>query len=235
MKKVAISQSNYIPWIGYFDMISMVDEFVLYDDMQYTRRDWRNRNKIKTAQGSKWLTIPVQVKNKYFQKINEVKISDKNWAKNHWQTIKQNYSKANHFKDYRGIFENLYLTCNEEYLSKINYKFIVAINEALGIKTKIRFSEEFTLQGDKTEKLLNICKECNANTYISGPSAKNYFDQELAKKYNIKIEWMDYGNYPQYDQLYLPFTHEVSVLDLIFNEGVNAKKYIKEHKNDSVQ
>ncbi len=99
MKKVAILQSNYIPWKGYFDLINMVDEFILYNDMQYTRRDWRNRNKIKTPQGLQWLTIPVEIKGKFFQKINERKVSEKDSAKKHWQTILRNYSKANYFKD----------------------------------------------------------------------------------------------------------------------------------------
>ena len=97
MKKIAISQSNYIPWKGYFDLINSVDEFILYDDMQYTKRDWRNRNKIKTPQGLQWLTIPVHTKAKYYQKISEVMISDKDWATEHWQKIKQNYFKAKFF------------------------------------------------------------------------------------------------------------------------------------------
>jgi hypothetical protein len=129
MKKIAISQSNYIPWKGYFDLINSVDEFTLYDDAQYTRRDWRNRNKIKTPQGLQWLTIPVDVKGKYFQKINETKISDKGWGVKHWQQIKQNYAKAKNFKKYKDIFEELYLSCKEEYLSEINHKFIIAINQ----------------------------------------------------------------------------------------------------------
>ncbi|MBE0492607.1 MAG: WbqC family protein [Sulfurospirillum sp.] len=227
MKKIAILQSNYIPWKGYFDLINMVDEFVLYDDMQYTRRDWRNRNKIKTPQGLKWLTVPVDVKGKYYQKINETKISDNDWAESHWQQIKQNYSKAKYFKEYKDIFEELYLTCEEEYLSQINYKFITAINEILDIKTKIRWSSEFELIDGQTQKLLGICKDCNADIYISGPAAKEYFDEELAKKENIQVEWMDYSVYKEYEQLHPPFEHGVSILDLIFNEGSNATKFMK--------
>ena len=151
MKKIAISQSNYIPWKGYFDLINKVDEFILYDEAQFTRRDWRNRNKIKTPIGLQWLTIPVDVKGKYFQKIKETKISDKNWGMKHWQQIKQNYSKARHFKNYKDIFEELYLNCNEEYLSEINYKFIFTINQILGIKNKFKFSDEFEIYGNQTE------------------------------------------------------------------------------------
>lgn len=227
MKKVAILQSNYIPWKGYFDMINMVDEFVLYDDMQYTRRDWRNRNKIKTPNGLVWLSIPVEVKGKYFQKINETKVSEKDWAKKHWQSIGHNYSKAGHFKEYKDIFEELYLGCDEEYLSQINYKFITAINKILGIKTKIRWSNEFELIDGQTQKLLGICKDCNADVYLSGPAAKDYFDEELARTENIKVEWMDYSGYAEYNQLYPPFEHGVSILDLIFNEGSNANKFMK--------
>jgi hypothetical protein len=231
-KKIAILQSNYIPWKGYFDLINMVDEFVLYDDMQYTRRDWRNRNKIKTPQGLKWLTVPVDVKGKYYQKINETKVSEKDWTKKHWQTIKSNYSKAKYFKEYKDIFEELYMTCDEEYLSQINYKFITTINEILGLTTKIRWSSEFNLVDGQTEKLLGICKDCNADIYFSGPAAKDYFDEELAEQEGIQVEWMDYSGYKEYEQLHPPFEHEVTILDLIFNEGTNAKEFMKSFKGE---
>ena len=227
MKRVAIVQSNYIPWKGYFDLINRVDEFILYDDMQYTRRDWRNRNKIKTPDGTAWLTIPVEVKGKYLQKINETRINDKNWCRKHWQTLVAYYSKASCFKLYKDLFEELYLTCNEEYLSRINYRFILAINEILGITTSIRWSGEFTLSEGKTEKIIGICKDTNAGIYLSGPAAKEYFDEEIAERENIKVEWMDYSGYPAYSQLYPPFTHNVTVLDLIFNQGPDSKKYMK--------
>jgi len=227
MKKIAILQSNYIPWKGYFDLINMVDEFILYDDMQYTKRDWRNRNKIQTPQGLKWLSIPVEVKGKYFQKISETKVSDKDWGKKHWAMIKQNYSKALYFKEYKNIVEELYMNDSEEYLSQINYRFIVMICEILGITTKIRWSSEFELISGQTEKLLGICKDCDTDVYISGPSAKDYFDEELAQKESIEVEWMDYSGYKIYNQRSEPFEHGVTVLDLIFNEGPKAKEFMK--------
>lgn len=226
MKKIAILQSNYIPWKGYFDLINMVDEFVFYDEVQYTKNDWRNRNKIKTSQGIQWLTIPVRQET-LGQKIKDTKISDKKWNIKHWRTISQNYSKSKYFKEYKDIFEELYLNCNEEYLSQINYKFISTINGILGIKTKLRYSSEFELIDGQTEKLLNICKECETNSYLSGPAAKDYFDEELAKKENIQVEWMNYSGYQEYNQLFPPFEHGVSILDLIFNEGSNATKFMK--------
>ncbi len=233
MKKIAIIQPNYIPWKGYFDIINMVDEFILLDDVQYTKRDWRNRNKIKTPKGLMWLTIPVEVKGKYHQKIKDVKVSDKNWNKKHWLSIVHNYSRAKYFKKYREYFQELYLNCKEEYLSQINFNFIKAINEILNIKTIIRFSGEFRLLEGKNERLIEICKQCGANIYLSGPSAKNYLDEELFKKEGITVEWMDYSGYPEYNQLYPPFEHFVSIIDLIFNEGPNSTNFMKSFKKNN--
>ncbi|WP_422134199.1 WbqC family protein [Endozoicomonas sp. ALD040] len=227
MKKVAISQSNYIPWKGYFDLINSVDDFVLYDDMQYTRRDWRNRNKIYTAHGLKWLTVPVNVKGKYFQKINETTVSDLGWREQHWRIIKQEYSKAPYFKEYSNLFENLYLNGDETFLSKINYNFIILINKILDISTNIYWSSDFDLCDGKSERLLGICKDLNAKIYLSGPSAKGYLDSKIFENENIRVEWMDYFDYPTYQQIHAPFESGVSILDLIFNKGPDAKEFMK--------
>lgn len=227
MKRVAILQSNYIPWKGYFDLINSVDDFVIYDDTQYTRRDWRNRNKIKTADGIKWLTIPVEVKGKYFQKINETIVLDRAWAKTHWRTISQSYSKAKFFQDYKNIFEDFYMNVQEDHLSLINCRLIQLVSSILGIKTKITWSSSYELIEGQTEKLLSICQQSGANVYLSGPLAKGYFDESLAEKMGIQVEWMDYSGYPEYQQLYPPFEHGVTILDLIFNEGPNATTFMK--------
>lgn len=227
MKRVAILQSNYIPWKGYFDIINSVDEFIIYDNMQYTRRDWRNRNLIKTSNGLLWLTIPVEVKGKFLQKIRETKISDTQWAKKHWNTIMHNYSKAKYFKDYKDTFAELYLQNTDLYLSDINYKFIKTINEILNIKTSIKWSWEYKVEGNSAEQLINLCKQADANIYLSGPAAKDYIQETKFEKEGIKLIWMDYSSYPEYYQLFPPFLHGVSVLDLIFNEGLNAHKFMK--------
>jgi hypothetical protein len=227
LKKIIITQSNYIPWKGYFDSINMADEFVLYDDMQYTRRDWRNRNQIKTKDGLKWLSIPVEVKGKYFQKINETKVSESDWGEKHWNTILHNYSKAKFFNEYKIIFEELYLNSKEEFLSKINYNFIKAICDILDIRTEMKWSSEFNLLEEKTERLVDICKNEGATDYYSGPAAKAYMNEELFEKENIKIHYFDYSGYPEYTQLHGDFTHAVSILDLIFNEGPDSKKFMK--------
>jgi hypothetical protein len=230
MKRIAILQSNYIPWKGYFDLINCVDEFVIYDDMQYTRRDWRNRNKIKTPQGLKWLSIPVQVKGKYYQKICDTAASDKSWASIHWQTIKQYYSKSEFFGHYKDVFEECYLGNKEDYLSLINTRFIEAVNSILGIETRLTWSSDYQLTDGRTERLLNICKQAGASVYVSGPAAKDYFDESLAQQLKIHVEWMDYSGYPEYRQLHQPFEHGVSILDLIFNEGPRARSFMKSFK-----
>jgi len=229
MKKVAILQSNYIPWKGYFDIIGSVDEFVLYDDMQYTKNDWRNRNKIKTQNGLQWLTIPVKQES-LSQKINETMITQPNWHIQHWKSIAQNYAKAPHFKAYKEQFESLYAHATQTHISEINRYFIDAINAMLGIKTVIRDSREFVLADGKSERLLALCQELGATTYLSGPAASDYLDESIFKEAGIQVEWMDYGGYKEYHQLFPPFEHGVSVIDLIFNEGENAKNFLKSGK-----
>ena len=226
-KKLALVQSNYIPWKGYFDLINLVDEFVLFDDVQYTRRDWRNRNRIKTADGVRWLTIPVEVKGKYFQKINETVINDPGWSRLHWKTITHSYSKAAFFHEYRDRFEKLYLGSTDRYLSQINYRFIVAICEMLGISTKISWSMNYGLTAGKTERIVDLCTQAGATEYISGPAAKAYMQEDLFRAKGIAVSYIDYSDYPEYRQLYPPFEHRVSMIDLILNEGPNAPKYMK--------
>ena len=221
-----ITQSNYIPWKGYFDMINMVDVFVIYDEVQYTKNDWRNRNLIKTKQGNQWLTIPCKQTN-LNQSIDETIVSMHNWSKKHWQTIRTVYGKAPFFKLYNAQFEELYLNINTIYLSEINYQLIKLINAILGIETELVYSKELNAQGDKTERLVDICKKLNADTYLSGPAAKCYLNESVFNKAEVNVEWMDYTNYPDYPQLNQPFEHGVSILDLLFNTGEEATKYMK--------
>lgn len=231
MKKVAILQSNYIPWKGYFDIINMVDEFILYDDMQYTRRDWRNRNKIVTPNGLLWLSIPVENKGKFYQKINETKVIDKKWIDKHWRSIQLNYSKSKYFNEYEERIRDIYEKCRtEEYLSLINYRFLTEICDILGIKTSITWSSAYDLVDGKTERLVGLVKAAKGDYYLSGPAAKDYIDDKLFEQAGIKLDWMDYSGYPEYNQLSDKFEHGVSILDLIFNEGPNAAKYMKSFK-----
>jgi len=226
-KKLAVVQSNYVPWKGYFDLMNLVDEFILFDDMQYTRRDWRNRNKIKTPNGPMWLTIPVQVKGKYLQKIKETVISDRDWNRKHWKTIVHHYSRAKYFQECKEFFEELYLGSTQTYLSQINYRFLTAICQLLGIDTKLSWSMDYRLVEGKTERLVDLCRQAGATEYVSGPTAKGYIDEEPFEDAGIAVHYMDYSGYPEYDQLYPPFEHHVSIVDLIFNAGPDAPKYMK--------
>lgn len=226
-KKIAILQSNYIPWKGYFDMIAAVDEFILYDDMQYTRRDWRNRNKIKTPNGVQWLTVPVAVKGQYFQRIRDTQLSNVDWATEHWKTLTAFYRRAPYFLEIASWLEPLYL--NEKYhsISQLNRHFIEAICCYLKIDTLISNSWDYNLIEGKTERLVDICIQAGGTEYISGPAAKNYIVEQQFIDKNINLTWFDYKNYIHYPQLWGEFTHEVTILDLLFNCGKNAPRYMR--------
>ncbi len=226
-KKVAIVQSNYIPWKGYFDLINSVDELILLDTVQYTRRDWRNRNRIKVVDGAVWLTIPVNVKGKFEQRICDTTIQDAGWASAHWRSICQWYAQAPYFEHYRSSFENLYLGCKEENLSRVNHRFLQAICKVLRIETPITRLIESEPAPDATDRLLQLCLGAAANAYVSGPAARGYLDEERFVEAGIGVSWMNYEGYRPYFQLYPPFIDRVSVLDLIFCEGPRAAQFMK--------
>ncbi len=227
MKKVAILQSNYIPWKGYFDMIAAVDEFILYDDMQYTRRDWRNRNQIKTPQGVQWLTVPVRVKGKYHQRIRETEIDGTDWAAAHWKALVHNYRRAPHFREIASWLEPLYLEQHFTHISQLNCSFIKAICNYLAIKTVVTSSSDYRLIDGKTERLADLCKQAGGTEYISGPTAKKYIDENIFSDFGIKLSWFDYDGYPEYPQLWGKFTHSVTILDLLFNCGKDSPRYMR--------
>jgi hypothetical protein len=227
-KSVAIVQSNYIPWKGYFDLIRSVDEFVLYDDQQYTRRDWRNRNRIKTAQGATWLTIPVNVKGRYHQRIDETTVSDPRWAEQHWRTIEHAYARAPCFGEVRGVLERLYDgAADERLLSDINRRFLDGLCELLGIRTPLTWSRDYAAQGTKTERLVSLCRSVGATSYLSGPTARDYIDESLFEEAGIELTFIDYRGYREYEQLYPPFEHAVSIIDLLVHTGSAAPGYLE--------
>jgi hypothetical protein len=227
--RVAISQSNYIPWRGYFDMIASVDYFVLYDSVQYTKGDWRNRNIIKTPQGGDWITIPVENQS-LTQLIDETQISrtKSNWNIKHLKILRQNYSKSKYFNSVFPWLENIYLNKLNELtrLTDINEILIKEICTYLKITTKILRDRDLIIEGDRNEKLISICKQLNAKVYLSGPAAKIYLNEELFLTHGIGVEWMSYNGYKEYNQLYDPFLPSVTVLDLLFNVGENSHLYI---------
>lgn len=224
---IFIAQSNYIPWKGYFDNIAQADIFVIYDTMQYTRQDWRNRNLIKTNAGLKWVTIPVESKGCLLKKINDTYIINNDWKIKHLAQLKENYAKAAFYKETIEFIESIYMTAEGLNLSSINTHFLKKICGYLNIKTQFINSTELESKGNPTERLVEICTILGCNKYITGPLAKNYINGNLFMEKGIVIEFVDYSGYEKYPQLYPPFEHGVSILDLIFNCGEDAKNYLK--------
>ncbi len=225
MSTLVILQSNYIPWKGYFDLIHDADLFVFYDDLQFTKNDWRNRNKIKTAQGCKWLSIPVGTNANRL--ICEVALDDASWQRSHWDSLRQQYEKLPYFKLYRHFFEDVYLGKRWANLSELNQYLIKYISHnILGLSTRFQDSRDFQLAGQKLERLLDLVVKSKATRYVSGPAAKGYIEPEKFDELGIELVWKDYSNYPEYPQPHPPFEHGVSILDLLFNVGPEAPHYI---------
>jgi hypothetical protein len=226
-RRVAILQSNYVPWKGYFDLIGSVDEFVLYDDVQYTKNDWRNRNRIKTAQGVQWLTIPVRIGGRFGQRVRDAEIAETGWGRKHWRTLSQSYARAPHFERAREAFEDLYMNTSETSLSLVNRQLLERACTLLDIQTRISWSHEYSTSEGRIERLVDLCRQLGADEYLTGPAARSYLDVEAFEREGIRVIWMDYANYPEYPQLFPPFVHEVSILDLLFNAGPDATRYLK--------
>jgi WbqC-like protein family len=227
MKRVAVLQSNYIPWKGYFDIIAAVDEFIVYDCVQYTKNDWRNRNQIKTPQGKTWLTVPVR-QHHLAQTIEETQIADRTCFARHWRTFRHAYAKAPHLGYCTDLLEDLFLDPQPpELLGMSNVRLLRRIAEGLDIRTPIRDANAYAPSGDRNERLLDLCVKAGATTYLSGPAAAAYLDTERFASAGITVEWADYDGYREYPQPYPPFDHFVSILDLLAATGPDAKSYLR--------
>lgn len=223
-----ITQPNYIPWRGYFHQIRKADVFVFYDDVQYDRRGWRNRNRVKTSHGPIWLTIPVINKG---VRVNHTPISQiqidwsQSWVRKHWATIEQSYGRAPYFSHYAAILKDVY-DQRSEFLADLIIELIIRIAGVLGVAdTRFIRSSSLASAGTKTDRLLTILKPLGATHYITGPAAKNYLDENKLADSGISIEYMTY-NYPQYTQFYPPYEPQVSILDLLFMHGPDSANYI---------
>jgi len=222
--KVGTIQSNFLPWRGYFDFIREVDLFIIHDDIQYTKGDWRNRNKIKTLRGSEWITVPVNYRQSS-QLIEETTIDNsKPWARGMLNKIRNSYQKAHCFEPYFSELSDLLLEPAAT-ISDLNLRLIKWICSHLEIETPITFSREYHPQGAKTERLIGILEQVGATTYLSGPSAQTYIKPELFEQAGINLEYKVY-DYPEYEQLYPPFEPAVSIIDLMFMAGKESIKYL---------
>ncbi len=228
--RVAIVQSNYIPWKGYFDLIRSVDLFLLYDEVQYTRRDWRNRNRIKSSGGTRWLSIPLRVKGRYEARIDEMEVSDRSWADRHWETLRHAYRGAPAFAEYEDRVRGWYETvASLDRLSDINRRLLEALCSELGIVTRLMASTDVEVErpGDATRRLATLCQAVGATEYVSGPAARDYLDQAVFEGAGITVRWADYAGYPVYDQVHPPFEHAVTALDPLFHAGATVGALLK--------
>jgi hypothetical protein len=222
--RVAVLQSNYVPWKGYFDIIHDVDLFVFYDDVQYTKNDWRNRNRIKTANGVQWLTIPTG--SDIERRICDVRLTDERWTRVHWKTLRQAYSRAPYFARYEPFLRETYER-RWDTLSELNQYMVQRIaRDFLTLSTRFADSREFAVEGTKLDRLMNLLAAVGTTVYVSGPSARDYIDLERFAQMNIKLVFKSYEGYPTYPQRYPPFEHAVSILDLLFSVGPEAPRYI---------
>jgi hypothetical protein len=229
-KKIAISQSNYIPWRGYFDLINSVDEFIFFDEVQFTRRDWRNRNKILVNNKPTWLTIPLENKGNYSEIISNMKVFDVNWKIRHIEIIKKNYLKAKHFQEIFYFVNKLYQQINSLYLSDINQFLIKEICFSLNIKTKFKKSSEFKIFNignyDATERLVDLCYQSGGSTYVTAPAAKNYLRVDEFKKKDMSVIWFDYKDSKIYNQFDKNFIKDLSILDCLFHCNLEKKSFL---------
>ncbi len=225
MKKVAILQSSFLPWKGYFDIANSVDQFVFFDCVQFTKRDWRTRNYIKTPDGVKLINIPVNASTSL--SINKITIErSQKWELRTKKAFEFNYRKAPFFDEFSFILDKLFENQKWLFLSNFNQFSIKYLSNILGIKTEFIDSKKLNLEGTKTDRLIDALTKLNADIYLSGPSAQDYIEEEKFRKEGIQLDYMDYSNYPEYPQLWGDFEHKVSILDLIFSVGQDAPYYI---------
>lgn len=220
---VTIHQPQYLPWLGYFDKIDKSDIFVILDNVQYKKNEWQNRNRIKTANGWQWLSVPVLYK--FPQKINQVRINNRvDWRRKHLNALSINYGKSPYLNEYRSFLEDTFLK-EWEYLVDINIYFLESFIQTMGIDTKTLLASKLSLREDPTYRLIDICKEAGADTYLAGKDGRNYMDIEIFEKENINIIFQDF-QHPTYNQLFGNFEPNMSVIDLLFNYGEESLNII---------
>lgn len=230
--RVGVIQSSFIPWRGYFDFIASVDVFVFHDDLQYTKGDWRNRNKIKTPKGIEWLTVPVHHKT-VSQLICETEIDNSSrWKQKHIRQWQEHYRQAPYLNEVLELLADIG-ECQDLTITQLNLKLIRRICKYLNIPTPMMLSSELSLTGSKTDRLIDLLQKLDATTYLSGPSADAYLDKKAFRRHGISLEYKSY-DYQPYPQLWGPFEGAVTVLDLIANCGPDAKTHTRSRTPDEV-
>lgn len=233
MTRVAIIQSSYIPWRGFFSAVALCDAFVFFDSVQFTRRDWRTRNAIKTAQGVHWLSVPVMQKGNFHAPIDSVRIADPNWWRTHLKSIESSYRRAPHFDESFPFIRQLFESVAEiPTLSEVNQTMTAALCRALGIETRVVrdidvLPRETMAEMRPTDRLVQLSAAMGARTYLSGPSAKSYLDEGEFNALGIQVEWMDYSRFAEpYPQIWGAFSPAVSIVDTLLNLGLSQTRAI---------
>lgn len=223
---VSIHQPHYHPWIGYFDKIAKSDVFVYLDNVQYKKREFQNRNKIRTLDGWGWITVPVITKGRYYQKMSNVEVDNSiDWTKSHWEIINENYKSAKHFSEHEKFFKKIYSTVWGK-LIDLNLKINEYLFKAFQINTRIYFESQLDISSTSTERIIQICKKLNADEYLTGQGAKDYLDESLFEKEGIKLSWQEF-THPVYEQAYKGFEPYMSIIDLLFNKGNESVSIIQ--------
>ena len=224
-KTIGILQPGYLPWLGFFEQLACVDLFVIYDDVQFEKGSWRNRNRIKTPQGMQWLTVPVLTKGKEFPSIRNVRINNReNWRSRHVKALRQNYGKAPYFQAYApGLFT--ILGQDRDMLLDLNLALIQWLGRQLGIDTEMVLSSDLDVPGVRTERLIQIIRHLGGNSFYEGAAGKNYIQTEIFLKNSIQVVFQEY-RHPVYPQLYGEFISHLSVVDLLFNCGAGSLEII---------
>jgi WbqC-like protein family len=237
--KCVVLQPSYIPWRGVFDQIQRADVFVFYDDVQYDRRGFRNRNQLKTRNGKLWLTIPVRSRGNQIERtpINKIEIAwDTAWSKQHLDSFRHAYAKkAPYFREYEPLLQEFYAR-KDRLLADFTIDFTLALAKILGLnQTKfVRSSELGIAEGTRTDRLLSVLQRVGATHYISGPSARGYIEEEKLAAANISLEYVHY-EYVEYPQLYPPYDPFVSILDLLFMTGPQALNFIAQRSDENAK
>ena len=228
---LSILQPSFIPWIGYFDIIRKSDFVIFLDHVQFNKRSWQQRNSIKTPNGNIFLTVPVHTKGKFHQKINEVKIDNsKNYIDSHLKSIYQNYNKSKHFEKYYEKIKSIYKK-KEDYLIDLSMNFILMVlNEILDYQLKFEYSSNLNIKTKKNNLILDICKHYKAKTYISAKGSETYLVKNDFQKENINLVYNEFVH-PIYPQVNGKFIENLSIIDLLFNCGLDSKLFIHKSTN----
>ncbi len=226
---ISVHQPQYLPWLGYFHKMYHSDAFVFLDNVQYKKREYQNRNLIRTKNNGIWLTVPVLKSREPYPKISEVRIDNfQDWPQRHWKAISLNYARAPFFKKYSAWFEDAY-KMEWEMLADLNMQIIKYIAQSLRIDRPLYLESQFNITSKNTLRIIDICKALKADTYLSGAGGRDYLDEKQLDLNGIKLVYQDFIH-PEYKQRYEPFEPFMSAVDLLFNHGDDSLKILTRNR-----